>query len=605
MWKRDKLLFTFLILFAVIFSTGVIYAEEIDISTIDENAVLEETEGITPDSIFYPIDKFFDNFADDVKVRQEAVAEIRAMIEEEKYDDALEALEKYRKHAEELEREVSPEQRDEARRSAAAIYNVLKSLESQIPDEYKGDFFDDIIEREERIITAVEIAGKIKELCEELSELDPLQYSRVCKTDDDAPRWHRDLDDRLTDEQRQEAEEFFDIMLQCFETSGGECRCEDISIVPFANKCSQIAPLAYACDVEGDEAACDQMNEIEDEEPIEHLLPDYLQDVLRAIEERFSDAQFDNHAPRECREAGATTREECMNIMFRLNAPQECVDAFEGGEISLDNEREAREACEEIMFDLHAPEECIERGIRNPRECGILMFQLNAPEQCIKEGLTGENRGDERKCMEIMESRGIGTEGFRSPAFGARCREIQNPEERLRCYDAAVSGAEFEHFESAGLEGVYPEQCQEANALTRESCEKVMREFFESQQQEFEEFHEEEFTEPEKVCTTIFEPVCGVDGLTYSNSCFAGLENVEIACIGECPCEVKTIEPCPALPTVDSCLEGQEKVVVFSSPECGTYYGCEEITTETQPITTEPTPEDSFLTGAFLRYIYG
>ena len=165
MWRRGRLVFTFLILFVMIFSAGIIYAEEIDISTIDENAVLEETEGITPDSVFYPIDKFFDNFADDVKVRQEAVAEIRAMIEEEKYDDALEALEKYKKHAGELEREVSPEQRDEARRSAAAIYNVLKSLEAQIPDEYNEDFFDDIIEREKAIVTAAEIASKIKELC--------------------------------------------------------------------------------------------------------------------------------------------------------------------------------------------------------------------------------------------------------------------------------------------------------------------------------------------------------------------------------------------------------------------------------------------------------
>ena len=31
---------------------------------------------------------------------------------------------------------------------------------------------------------------------------------------------------------------------------------------------------------------------------------------------------------------------------------------------------------------------------------------------------------------------------------------------------------------------------------------------------------------------------------------------------------------CPAMPTVDSCPAGQEKVVVFSSSECGTYYGC-------------------------------
>lgn len=41
---------------------------------------------------------------------------------------------------------------------------------------------------------------------------------------------------------------------------------------------------------------------------------------------------------------------------------------------------------------------------------------------------------------------------------------------------------------------------------------------------------------------------------------------------------------CPALPTVDSCPEGQKKVVVFSSQECGTYYGCEDLR---EPTTTD------------------
>src|SRR3989338_6910375 len=31
---------------------------------------------------------------------------------------------------------------------------------------------------------------------------------------------------------------------------------------------------------------------------------------------------------------------------------------------------------------------------------------------------------------------------------------------------------------------------------------------------------------------------------------------------------------CPALPTIDSCPNGAEKVISFVSPECGTYYAC-------------------------------
>jgi hypothetical protein len=38
------------------------------------------------------------------------------------------------------------------------------------------------------------------------------------------------------------------------------------------------------------------------------------------------------------------------------------------------------------------------------------------------------------------------------------------------------------------------------------------------------------------ICTEEYNPVCGVDGQTYSNPCFAQCEQVKIKCEGECPC---------------------------------------------------------------------
>ena len=35
-----------------------------------------------------------------------------------------------------------------------------------------------------------------------------------------------------------------------------------------------------------------------------------------------------------------------------------------------------------------------------------------------------------------------------------------------------------------------------------------------------------------------------------------------------------TTEVCPARPTVGSCPEGMDRVVSYSSPECGTYFKC-------------------------------
>ncbi|MEK9208086.1 MAG: hypothetical protein AAB922_06370, partial [Patescibacteria group bacterium] len=127
-----------------------------------------------------------------------------------------------------------------------------------------------------------------------------------------------------------------------------------------------------------------------------------------------------------------------------------------------------------------------------------LMFQQNAPQECLDAGLTGDHRSDQKKCEVIMREKG-GPGGFGSPALGIRCREIQNPEERLSCYDAALSGAEGSYVEKRGEPpGGWPEPCQKANALTRDSCEQVMREWGERQRQEFEQFQpSSEFVEPQ------------------------------------------------------------------------------------------------------------
>ena len=93
-----------------------------------EDGILEEAEkefedeelelsdpGLTPDSALYFFDELFDRFSGCLENREEKVAEMRVMIEEGKIDEAREALAKYEVCAEKVEREVSPEERKEAR----------------------------------------------------------------------------------------------------------------------------------------------------------------------------------------------------------------------------------------------------------------------------------------------------------------------------------------------------------------------------------------------------------------------------------------------------------------------------------------------------------
>ncbi|MBS3080635.1 hypothetical protein J4221_04140 [Candidatus Pacearchaeota archaeon] len=447
-------------------------SEEEDLGDIDTG---ELDAGITPDSFFYFIDEFFDRFGSCVENREEKIAEIKAMVEEGKIDDAKKALERYEHCAENVEKEASPGEKERIEKGSKIIKKAIRNIKDKIPEEDRKDF-EDIIDKEERIEKAVKIASKIKDLCEELSKLDPLEYSRVCKIDDKVPEWRKVHDKKLTEEQRKEAKEFGEIMRECMRTSGKECRCEEIDFVPMSNMCSTAKPLAIKCD-DGDETSCEELNNLEFPE-----MPDYLLEVMDNIERNVKVDQFEKHMPRECIEEGADNSQKCIELMFRRNAPGPCLNALDRGEISFKNEREAREACEKIMFEENAPEECIEAGLRDPKECGKLMFQRNAPEECIEAGLTGEHKDDPRKCEKLMREKGDFGPPDHAVAAGFRCKNIENSDERLKCFDEAlksVEGRGKEHYdysnEQRGPPGGWPEPCERTGARTRESCEKIMR----------------------------------------------------------------------------------------------------------------------------------
>ncbi len=349
--------------------------------------------GIAPDSSLYFIDQFFDQFGDELTVKEERVAEIKLMVENEDYESAKIALEGYYDYAEKLEQEVSPERKEEVIESAALIEQVLNDLESQIHEDYKEEFVDDIINQESDIATAAEIADKINELCRELSELDPVQYYEICKTDDDSPKWLQELDEDLTNEQIAEAKNFGEIMSECFETSGQDCRCEEIPFDEFADVCSKAAPLAVACDIEGDEEACDLLNEIEMPE-----LPEHLQEVFDDLEDDIKESQYDMHTPEECKDA----------IL----------------EADVSTEEEGREICDKIMMEIYSPE-CVEAGITDQSECDDFY-----------DDFYGEVNEENNFYIDFD------------------CQEIEDSMERLDCYDkAAMQVSGYDGYDNENYDG--------------------------------------------------------------------------------------------------------------------------------------------------------
>ena len=412
---------------------------------------LKGSAGLTPDSTFYFLENLVetvmvgDNPETALRYKEEKVLELKEMVESGNQEGAEIALERVEKYNEIIKREVSPDIEKEVRENSKAVKEVLNSFESELKDEEWEDvreIVDANIKEEDTIALAAKISKQIEMLCKTLSDLDPLEYSKICKTDDNAPKWKKDLDRELTAEQETEAKQFFEIMSQCFENPS-ECRCEDISIKPFAERCGEFAPLAAKCE-SGDESACEEMENIED--PIK-LLPDYLQDVLADIEDDYGNAKHDLHTPRECVEAGATSREDCMKVMFKVHAPPECLAALESGEINPQNEKESREACESIMFQAEAPQECIDAGLKDFRECERMMFKLDAPQECIDAGLTGEGRDDRKKCESIRfrleapkECLDAGIDGTKRDDW-KKCQvisfKLDSPKE---CLDAGLTG---------------------------------------------------------------------------------------------------------------------------------------------------------------------
>jgi len=376
---------------------------------------LDVDAGLTPDSFFYFLDGIVDS-------REEKVAEMKEMAEACSKGDRGAcggfdvSFDKYKEHANKLEKEVSPEEREEAQRTSRAIRGVLiRDIAKNIDPTKKDDLVKKIVIKEKNIETAAEIADKINELCGQLVKLGAFEEaSEVCKLEVDdkeegAPDWLKEKRKQWKGEMSDDAKKFFEVLTQCMEiTNDGkegnsnECRCNEMPDAQ-AVLCVDIAAAEDACNDGKDESACGVSQPL-----IEQFMSSLPEDLRKAMERamnKFGEEDFEIHGvPSECEEVGANNFVSCQEAMFRSRAPGPCLNALDRGEIEP-----TREACEKIMFRENVPKGC--EGL-DPNQCAE---QYGGPDR---------GRGGPGVVFQV-------------------CDNIKDSSARLACYDDNANKVDF------------------------------------------------------------------------------------------------------------------------------------------------------------------
>ncbi len=438
-----------LFLFVIFFSFFVLAEEtpfSVETTVFSEEAqaveitIVEERAGTTPDSPLYVVDKIVENTqlalksgedkaAYALQIKGEKIAEAALMAKENKSQEAGTALEKAGELSGVIEAEISPALEDLAKEETAFSNKLLTAMKKDLPTwEEINTLVEQQKTNEGKIQVAMEMSKKIGSYCEQLAMQD---YDLMIKDDycnpDNAPEWLREkIKKEMADKEEEAKKEMVEQITTCI-NDPRQCDCSKIPVAKHRNNCEKNTALAIKCEYEQDMAACDELSKqpIVPEGIPAFLRPFFEQTVSELISKKEKE-MFAKFAPKECVEAGVSTREDCERIM--------------------------REKYGE------PPAECQKDGqFIGEKECNQIMIQkFDIPPECVK--------GDgalmrEEECMQIM---------VQSGKIPSECLREGKPLPREEC-------------EKIMIEKNIPPECKEEGALTREACEAVMRERFAQQ----------------------------------------------------------------------------------------------------------------------------
>jgi len=333
-----------------------------------------------------------------LEVREKEIDSAIENVKNGEIDKAVENLERAKEKLEIVQEKASPNICDKVDESVDEV--TKKIIENKDIDPEFSEHLEVYLKEEEKTKLTAEHSEKLFEYCDELAKQDyELMLQDEKCNPDNAPDWLEDeIDDKIEGYEEESAEKMLEIFTTCI-NDPRECDCSEIPIASEKTKCEKGKALAIRCEFQNDESACRELNKLDIEMPSnlpKFLQPIFQQRINNAIKKKEKD-MMEKHAPPECVQAGAISREECEAIMMEKYAPSECIAAG----------ATTKEECDKIMFSIHGPppNECMENGeFIGEEACNEKMVSSGMiPKECIKNGTPIPKE----ECRAIMEEKGM------------------------------------------------------------------------------------------------------------------------------------------------------------------------------------------------------
>ncbi len=368
----------------------------------EEEILVEDRAGITPDSPLYIFDKAIDEVQlrtssgeekakKALEIKEERLAEASVMVDSSKADNAKDALLLAAEASKVAQAEIAPDLENETNEKVRKAATLLTSIRNRLPGEGWEDVeaaLETQLDEEEKTRIALIVSKSRLSYCDSLAKQDFALMKSDPQCDiEKAPKWLRGkVEGEFREREDNARRQIINSVSVCI-IDPKKCDCSQIPVAKHSQDCEVKKALAIRCEYENDNAACAELSEGKPDEDISELLDEEgKRTILEAIRQK-EQQMFERFRPPEC-EASATF-EDCFRIMKDLyGEPIQC-------------EGLSDEECMEFVKrnppteKPNLPPECSEAGVQKPVECAELMFsKYGKPPQC--EGL------DTRECMKLM-----------------------------------------------------------------------------------------------------------------------------------------------------------------------------------------------------------